>query len=198
MATLLYIHGFLSSPQSEKAVQVKNWLSVHRPHIKFICPFLTPYPGDTRETLERLVDNAMMTSKANVYLMGSSLGGFWATWLVEKYNLNAVLINPAVKLSLFNQGYINTPLKNYHTDDIYELTESDIDEFHRINIESISRIQNYFVMLQTGDDVLDYRLAEIKYAGCELLIEEGGDHSFSNFESKIEIALNFLESSREK
>lgn len=198
MATLLYIHGFLSSPQSEKAVQVKNWLSVHRPHIKFICPFLTPSPTDTRETLERLVDNAMMTSKANVYLMGSSLGGFWTTWLVEKYNLNAVLINPAVKLSLFNQGYLNTPLKNYHTDDIYELTESDIDEFHRINIESISRIQNYFVMLQTGDDVLDYRLAEIKYAGCELLIEEGGDHSFSNFESKIEIALNFLESSREK
>lgn len=197
MNTLLYIHGFLSSPQSEKAVQVKNWLSDHRPHIKFICPLLTPYPGDTRETLEGLVENAMMTSTATVYLMGSSLGGFWATWLVEKYNLKAVLINPAVTLSLFNQGYINTPLKNYHTDDIYELTESDIDEFHRVNVESISRTQNYFVMLQTGDDVLDYRLAVNKYAGCKQLIEEGGHHSFTKFDSKIELALNFLEASNE-
>jgi len=198
MNTLLYIHGFLSSPQSEKAVQVKNWLSDHRPHIKFICPFLTPYPGDTRETLEGLVENAMMTSTATVYLMGSSLGGFWATWLVEKYNLKAVLINPAVTLSLFNEGYINTPLKNYHTDDIYELTESDIDEFHRVNVESISRTQNYFVMLQTGDDVLDYRLAVNKYAGCKQLIEEGGHHSFTKFDSKIELALNFLEASNGK
>ena len=140
----------------------------------------------------------MKTSTGTVYLMGSSLGGFWATWLVEKYDLKAVLLNPAVKLTLFDQGYINTPLKNYHTDDIYKLTESDIDEFHRVNIESISRTENYFVMLQTGDDVLDYRLAENKYAGCKLLIEEGGDHSFSNFESKIELALSFLEASHGK
>ncbi len=194
MATLLYIHGFLSSPASAKAVQMKNWLKTHRPDIKFSCPFLTPYPHDTRKTLENIIENALSDSNGIAYVMGSSLGGFWATWLVEKYNIKAVLINPAVRLTLFNEGYINVPLKNYHTDDIYQLTESDIDNFHRLNIDKITRPENYFVMVQTGDEVLDYKLAVEKYTGSKLLIEEGGDHSFMDFESKIDIAIEFLES----
>ncbi|NNE36876.1 MAG: esterase YqiA [Gammaproteobacteria bacterium] len=193
MPTLLYIHGFLSSPQSVKAVQMKNWLEMHRPDITFTCPFLTPYPDETRSTLENIIEHSLSGPDGIAYVMGSSLGGFWATWLVEKYNIKAVLINPAVKLTLFNEGYINEPLKNYHTDDMYRLTEPDIDEFHRLNLETISRPENYFIMLQTGDEVLDYQLAVKKYAGSKLLVEEGGDHSFINFESKIPQAVEFLE-----
>ncbi len=173
---------------------MKHWLQTHRPGIMSTCPFLKPYPQESLKTLENIIENALSDSDGIAYVMGSSLGGFWATWLVEKYNIKAVLINPAVKLTLFNKEYINVPLKNYHTEDTYKLTESDIDKFHRLNIETISRPKNYFVMLQTGDEVLDYQLAEKKYAGSKLLIEEGGDHSFVNFESKIPQAVEFLES----
>lgn len=141
-----------------------------------------------------MVEESLTGSNNDFYLMGSSLGGFWATWLAEKYNLKAVLINPAVRLTLFNKEYINTPLKNYHTDDTYELTEQDIEAFRSADIQTISRPQNYLVMLQTGDEVLDYKLAIDKYTGSELMVEEGGDHSFSNFETKIEQAIKFLES----
>ena len=94
MATLLYIHGFLSSPLSFKARQTAQWLAEHHPEIEFLCPQLTPYPADAQKLLDSAVESRFPDP---VYLMGSSLGGFWATWLAEKYNLRAVLINPAVR-----------------------------------------------------------------------------------------------------
>jgi predicted esterase YcpF (UPF0227 family) len=190
MAHLLYIHGFLSSPRSLKAVQVGDWLHANRPDITFHCPFLTPYPDATRATLEDIVEHHL---RETVYLMGSSLGGFWATWLTEKYNLKAVLINPAVQLCVFKPEYIHTELKNYHTADTYYLTEKHVAMFRLIERPEIKRHGNYWLLLQTGDATLDYRLAVMKYAGCRQLVEEGGDHGFQNFERHIPAAIAFLE-----
>lgn len=190
MAHLLYIHGFLSSPRSLKATQVADWLRRNRPDIEYHCPFLTPYPDQTRITLENIVKENRLD---HLYLMGSSLGGYWATWLAEKYDLKAVLINPAVKLSLFRSDYINTELKNYHTDDTYYLTEDHIEHFRNANTPTVKRRTNYWLMVQTGDETLDYRLAVRKYRGCRQLVEEGGDHSFQNFDRHIATAIAFLE-----
>jgi len=190
MAHLLYIHGFLSSPQSLKAVQVGDWLQQHRPDITFHCPFLTPYPDRTQAQLEGIVETHQAET---VYLMGSSLGGFWATWLAEKYDLKAVLINPAVELSVFKPDYIHTELKNYHTDDTYYLTEEHVAVFRQVERPAIQRQDNYWLLLQTGDETLDFRLAVKKYAGCKQLVEEGGDHSFQNFDQHIPAAIEFLE-----
>ena len=192
MAHLLYIHGFLSSPQSYKAVQVADWLKQHRPDIRYHCPFLTPYPERTRMTLEQIVAE---TRPDPLYLVGSSLGGFWATWLVEKYDLKAVLINPAVNLSVFKPEYINTELKNYYTDDTYYLTDKHIEHFHKVNTPHIRRQRNYWLLVQTGDETLDYRLSVNKYSGCRQLVEPGGDHGFQNFDRHIPAVIEFLEKS---
>ena len=190
MAHLLYIHGFLSSPQSQKAVQVNDWLRQHRPDITYHCPFLTPYPDRTQATLEGIVEN---NHADTVYLMGSSLGGFWATWLAEKYDLKAVLINPAVRLSVFKPEYLHSELKNYHTDDTYYLTEEHVEVFQKVNTTEIKRHPNYWLLVQTGDETLDYQLAVRKYARCRQLVEPGGDHSFRNFDRHIPAAIAFLE-----
>lgn len=195
MPHLLYIHGFLSSPQSHKAIQVADWLKDNRPDLRYHCPFLTPYPERTRATLEQIV---AASQPDPLYLVGSSLGGFWATWLAEKYDLKAVLINPAVKLSVFKSEYINTELKNYHTDDTYYLTDAHVEHFQKINTPQISRKGNYWLMVQTGDETLDYRLAVTKYSGCRQLIEHGGDHSFQNFDRHIPAIIEFLEESSAK
>ena len=189
MSHLLYIHGFLSSPLSHKAAQVKQWLVDHRPDIEYHCPALTAYPGQTQDTLESLVEQLLPEP---VCLMGSSLGGYWATWLVEKYELRAVLINPAVKPSMLNPDYLNVELKNYHSDDTYFLTEEDVEALFAVNVSRIDHQDNYWLMVQTGDETLDYRLAVEKYAGCKQLIEEGGDHSFQGFERWIGEAVGFL------
>lgn len=189
MSALIYIHGFLSSPLSHKAQQVQTWLAENRTDIDYHCPFLPPYPGQARDLLESLVESL----PGPVYLMGSSLGGFWATYLAEKYDLRAVLINPAVKPSMLMPEYVGVELQNYHTDDTYVLSEQHIDELRAVDTPQIQRLDNYWLMAQTGDETLDYRLAVEKYRGCKQLVEEGGDHAFQDFERWIGRTIDFLE-----
>lgn len=190
MAALIYIHGFLSSPRSIKAVQVDQWLAANRPDIGFHCPFLPAYPAQAQAILEQLVESLLPQP---VYLMGSSLGGFWATWLAEKYDLRAVLINPAVKPSMLLPEYLNVTLHNYHTDDTYVLTQTHMAEIRAVDTPTLTRPDNYWLMVQTGDETLDYRLAVAKYQACKQLVEEGGDHGFTDFERHIPAAIAFLE-----
>lgn len=188
MAALVYIHGFLSSPLSFKAQQTAQWLAQQHPEISFHCPQLPPYPAQTQLLLEALVESLLHEP---VYLMGSSLGGFWATWLAEKYNLRAVLINPAVRPQDFMPAYLEVDLKSYHTDDSYRLCAHHIDEIIAVDIAP-SRLQNYWLLVQAGDETLDYRKAVQKYAGCKQTIEAGGDHAFQGFERFFADCMDFF------
>lgn len=188
MSSLIYIHGFLSSPQSLKARQTQEWLAANHPEIAYYCPQLTPYPEKTRQQLESFVESLLPQP---IYLMGSSLGGFWATWLVEKYNLRAILINPSVKPYDFMPHYLGQSIKNYYVDEVYCLSQQHIDEIKTADVEP-SRKSNYWVLLQTGDETLDYRQALQKYAGCKQTVEEGGNHSFQGFENYLQPALDFF------
>jgi len=190
MAALLYIHGFLSSPLSFKAQQTQAWLAANHPEIDYHCPQLSPYPAEAQLLLEQLVESLLPQP---VYLMGSSLGGFWATWLAEKYNLRALLINPAVSAQELMPKYVGMELKNYHTDDVYYLHPHHVDEIRLVDIQP-QRLENYWLLVQTGDETLDYRQAVKKYAGCKQTIEEGGDHAFQGFERYLEVGLEFLRS----
>ena len=189
MAALLYIHGFLSSPLSFKARQTHEWLSVTHPEIDFYCPQLPPCPEQTRFILESLVEQLQPQP---IYLMGSSLGGFWATWLAEKYNLAAVLINPAVRPQDFMPAYLEVDLKSYHTDDSYRLNAQHINDIVSVDVP-VTRNTNYWLLVQTGDETLDYRQAVQKYAGCKQTIEEAGDHAFQGFERYLEDSILFFQ-----
>jgi uncharacterized protein len=188
MASMLYIHGFLSSPLSFKAQQTAQWLADQHPEVTFYCPQLTPYPAQTQQQLALLVESLL---PKGVYIMGSSLGGFWATWLAEKYNLPAVLINPAVKPQEFMPGYLEVDLKSYHTDDSYRLRAQHIDEIIAVDVP-VTRLSNYWLLVQKGDETLDYRRAVQKYAGCKQTIEDGGDHSFQGFERFFDDCMTFF------
>lgn len=189
MPSLLYIHGFLSSPASTKAVQVRDWLAANRPGVEFLCPFLTPYFDAAAAQLQALVEQR---SARGVWLMGSSLGGYWATWLAERYDLRAVLINPLVEPRRLREEALGVELANYHSDDVYVLEERHAAALEAADTPVVRRPDNYWVLLQTGDETLDYRLAAEKYRGCRQLVEEGGDHSFQGFERHIPAAVDFL------
>ena len=188
MPALIYIHGFLSSPLSFKAQQTQAWLAANYPQIVYHCPQLSAYPLQAQKTLESLVESILPQP---IYLMGSSLGGFWATWLAEKYNLPALLINPAVNPQDFMPKYLGVELKNYHTADCYCLTANHIDEIVQASVD-VQRPENYWLLVQTGDETLDYRHAVKKYAECKQTIEDGGDHAFQQFERYLDAGLSFL------
>lgn len=190
MPAVLYIHGFLSSPLSLKAQATQRWLAQQYPEVKYLCPQLSSYPSEAKQQLLALI--AELEGQA-VYAIGSSLGGFWATYLLENQHVRkAVLINPAVAPQTRLPEYIDKPVKSYYSEDVYTLTQKDMDDFTALDVDAIQQHDRYWVMLQTGDETLDYRQAVEKYSGCRQLVEQGGNHSFEGYENWLSEIARFL------
>lgn len=190
MPTLLYIHGFLSSPKSAKAQVTHNWLQYHRPDWRFECPYLSSHPLQARAALESLVEGL---PDREIFLLGSSLGGFWATYLAEQRGLPAVLINPAVSPQQRFQELVGQPLKNYHTAEICTLTADDLAELEKCDTDHLHNPDLYWLLVQTGDETLDYRDAVSKYRGCRQTVEAGGSHTFDGYEGWLPEIAEFFE-----
>ena len=188
MSLLLYLHGFNSSPQSKKAIQTQSWFREYAPQIMFYCPKLPPYASAAIDRLKKIIEEALPRS---VYLIGSSMGGFFVTFLSEQYNLRAVLINPAVNPSRGLTNWVGEN-RNYITGERWVFEPQHIDEYSELNCPQIKFKKNYKLLLQTGDEVLDYRDAKHHYQGCEIILEQGGDHSFVNYEKHLPSIHQFL------
>ena len=190
MKTLIYLHGFLSSPQSSKAQLTRNWLKKHHGQdIHYLCPQLSSNPYKAIDQLNELMSDF---SQQTVGFVGSSLGGFWATYLSEQYGAKAVLINPAVAPHTRFAHFVGTSLKSYYGDEITTLTEKDLSVLTAADIQPIAHPSRFKVLLQKGDETLDYRLAEERYREAHLEIEEGGNHSFVGYEAHLPSIVSFL------
>ena len=122
--------------------------------------------------------------------VGSSLGSFYATHLAEAYDAKAVLINPAVHPDRNLAPYLGAQ-RNPYTGDAYELTAEHFAELSALRVARIARPQRYLLLVQTGDEVLDYRVAVAFYAGAWQFVQGGGDHAFHDFAAQIPVILRF-------
>lgn len=186
MINILYIHGFMSSPLSHKAQVTEQFLAKNYPDVCYHCPQLNESPSVAINHLTKIIES----SEKPWFLIGSSLGGYYATYLSERYQLKATLVNPAIKPYELLTDYIGEQ-KNYHTDDVVDVKLSYMDELKAIEQEKITK-KNYLLMAQTGDEVLDYQQAVDKFINCQQLIEQGGDHSFINFHEKLPEIMQFF------
>ncbi len=185
--TLCYIHGFNSSPQSYKSELARRWLTEHQADTAFVCPFLSPFPD---QAMAHLLQE-MNALDGRVGFIGSSMGGFYANYLAERYACKAVLVNPAVRPWL-GREYLLGEQTNYHTDKSYMIEPKHLAQLEAFEVSRITRPADIWVMVQTGDEVLDYRQAVEKYKACQVLVEAGGDHSFINFEQHLPDIAAFL------
>ena len=184
---LIYIHGFNSSPQSTKARQLQARLELAGRGSEFLCPALPDRPGQAVAVLEGQMAGVPASS---ITLVGSSLGGYYATWLAETHGMRAVLVNPAITPHEGLRAYLG-PQQNLHTGAPYELTEQHLEELKAIFVERPTRPERYYLMVTTGDEVLDYREAVEKYRGAKQLVVQGSDHSFAEFEQYLDTVLAF-------
>lgn len=187
---LVYIHGFNSSPRSAKARLLGAAMARDFPGVRYCIPALPAAPGTAAlHVLQQELD-ALLASGLEPVLLGSSLGGFYATWLAEQRGLRAVLVNPVVRPHRLFAPYLG-PQCNPYTGERYELTAAHVDELAGMAVEQVSRPRDFLVLLQTGDETLDWRDAWAHYAACSLLKLVGGDHGFEHFEDALPLIYRF-------
>lgn len=189
---IIYIHGFNSSPQSTKARQLKARLDAAGRGDEYWCPALPDRPARAMALLETRVRSH---PAGEVTLVGSSLGGFYSTWLVETLGVKAVLVNPGIVPHEGLEAYLGTQ-KNLYTGEAYELTRQHLEELRALYVPQPRRLQNYYVMVTTGDEVLDYRHTIETFAGAQQLVIEGSDHGFAEFEQYLDSVLEFADGAR--
>jgi len=183
---IIYIHGFGSSGEGGKATQFREYFSnINEP---FIAPSLSYVPELAIITLEELIN-----SYDNVKLMGSSLGGYYGMYLAEKYALSCVLINPSTRPTETLMG-ISRELgtaKNYYDESRFEWLESHLLMLKKYELKKLNR-GKYLLLLQKGDETLDYTKAIEKVPMATCVVEEGGSHAFDAVERHFERIRKFL------
>ena len=179
---IVYLHGFNSSPLSHKAQALRRYMTERGLAHEYVCPALPPLARDAMRAIEPYLTK-------DCCLVGSSLGGFYATYLVEKHGLKAALINPAIDPHVGLREYLG-PQKNLHTGEPYELTEAHLRDWEALFVPRITPAR-YLLIVETGDEVLDYRRAVERYAGAEQVVVPGGDHSLQSFPRHLQRILEF-------
>ena len=186
MMNILYLHGFRSSPQSTKARQMAGHFA--QTDHRFICPQLPASPASAMELACELIEDRGDAAK-DWALIGSSLGGFYATFLAERYVCRAALLNPAVHPELDLGAHIGEGFA-YDGETPFEFKAEYLDQLVALKVTAITQPQRYFLLAATRDEVLDWRHMRDRYLGAEQHIIEGSNHAISEFADYVdEIAL---------
>jgi uncharacterized protein len=187
MPTILYLHGFRSSPQSFKARMIGDRLAELAWPGEYECPQL---PASPREAIELAVRIAATVGPEDLAVIGSSLGGYYATFLAEKIGCKAVLLNPAVKPPRDLESYVGVTTA-YHSGERFEFKREYIDELKSLAVETITKPERYFLIAATGDEVLDWHEMVEHYPRARHRVINGSDHGISDFADHVDEVLEF-------
>lgn len=184
---VIYIHGFGGCGEGSKAKAFREYFkSISE---DFIAPSLSYVPELAIKTLEELIDSY----KGDVYLIGSSLGGYYSTYLSQLNKVKkVVLVNPAVNPTITLQRALGDA-PNFYDGSYYNWNQRHLDMLDKIKIKDIKNIEKFLVFLQKGDELLDYKEAEEKYKNAKQIIEDSGSHSFDGIERHFETIREFLQ-----
>ncbi len=184
---LLYLHGFRSSPRSFKARVVQDRLEQAGLGERLICPQL---PASPKAAMDLALELAERHAPGNLSIVGSSLGGFYATWLAERLGVRAAVINPSVDPTRNLSKHIGVTTA-WHSDEPFEFRQEYVDELVALRTAHITRPERYFLLAATGDEVLDYRDMVAHYAGARQHVIEGSNHAIPEFAQYVDEVLAF-------
>ena len=187
---LLYLHGFRSSPRSFKAKRLAAWLAVHRPDVAWWCPQLPPSP---REAIALAEQGTATWPRKTMAVLGSSLGGFYATVLAERWGCRAVVMNPAVDPARDLVDHVGELHAFHDPAQRFEFRASYIDELRAMTPGRITDAARYWALIAKGDELLDWREMSARYPGAAGHLLEGSDHGLSDFDEHLPTLLRFLQ-----
>jgi hypothetical protein len=186
---VLYLHGFRSSPKSAKAQYMAAWMRAHRPDVQWWCPQLPPSP---KETMAMLFEHLASWPVDRMSVVGSSLGGFYATVVAERTGCRAALLNPAINPARDLAGHIGDLTSFHDPDDHFYFRAEYVTQLRVMTPRTITRPERYFAIIAKGDEVLDWHEMTARYPGAAVRLLEGGDHALSDFDENLPPLLAFL------
>ena len=186
---LLYLHGFRSSPQSAKARQLGAWVQKHHPAVLWWSPQLPPSP---RAAMQMIREGIATWPHAAMAVVGSSLGGFYATHVAHTFGCKAVLLNPAIDPARDLAKYIGEQTAWHAPDERFYFEPGFVDELRALEVRGLQHPENYLAVIAKGDEVLDWREMTGRYPGARIKLLEGGDHALSDFDQHMAEITDFL------
>ena len=183
---ILYLHGFNSAPSSHKARTMQAYMDSRGLGHRFVCPALPHVPQEAVRVIEGELARG---DPGRVTFVGSSLGGFYATWFTERHATRAVLVNPAIRPHVGLERELGAQ-QNLYTGERYALTRAHLEGWRALEVPRIDP-ERYLLLLETGDEVLDWREAARKYEGARSIIRDGGDHTMKSFAEHLPRILAF-------
>lgn len=191
----LYLHGFLSSPHSLKAQQLQSLFDQQNRSQQLSIPTLPFAPAEAIKVVEQAYLSLLEQPEIkSVVVIGSSLGGFYATYLANKYSCKLVLINPAIHPYLLLDKYLGENT-HYNTGEVHILTLQHIEQLKELQQIKVNQPKDCLLLLQTADETLDVSLASEFYRTCPSWLEAGGNHSFQDFTQRLNMIYRFAERS---
>jgi predicted esterase YcpF (UPF0227 family) len=186
---LLYLHGFRSSPLSAKAQRLAAWVQQHQPSVTWWCPQL---PASPQAAAALITQGLRDWPRANMAVVGSSLGGFYATWIAARTGCPAVLLNPAVHPARDLASHIGEQSAWHSPQETFFFQPEFVQELRDLDAGSLSRPERFYTLIAKGDELLDWREMSARYAGSQGLLLDGGDHALSDFDAHLAGVLRFL------
>jgi uncharacterized protein len=186
---LLYLHGFRSSPMSAKAQFMGTWMRAHWPAVRWWCPQLPPSP---KEAMAMVFEQLASWPIERLAVVGSSLGGFYATVVAERTGCRAGLLNPAINPARDLAGHIGDLTSFHNPDDHFYFRAEYVTQLRVMTPRAITLPERYFAVIAKGDEVLDWREMTSRYPGATIRLLEGGDHALSDFDTHLPDLLGFF------
>ena len=186
--TILYFHGFASSSNSNKAKILKKYISKNYKNAEIIIPDIDNNFKLAVNQIHDLIDNA----KHPIVFIGSSLGGYYASYFSSKFKTKSVLINPAIPPLKDFEIYLGEN-ENYSTGEKFIITPEDIKYIRKMSYKKYANAENTYVLLESGDEVLNYKETTKYFSGSYLDIVYGGSHSYESLDEKLKNIVNFIE-----
>ncbi|WP_394756609.1 YqiA/YcfP family alpha/beta fold hydrolase [Rhodoferax sp.] len=186
---LLYLHGFRSSPQSAKARALAQHMARHQPQVHWWCPPLPPSP---REAMTLLLQGISAWPRESMAVVGSSLGGFYASWVAEQTGCQAVLLNPAVNPARDLEKYIGEQTCWQEPQERFFFKPEFVQELHDLSCTTLMRPECYLAIIAKGDELLDWRESHARYAEAQLRLLEDSDHGLTDFDLHLPAVMAFL------
>jgi predicted esterase YcpF (UPF0227 family) len=184
---IIYLHGFNSSSESKKSKIFDSYLEKEK-LINLESPDLDTSPNKAISQIEKIFKE----SSNRICLVGSSLGGLYATYLADKYDLKSVTINPVVRNHISGMKDLVGSHRNFHTDEEYEFSMQDYLDLQKLGLKQLKEPLNHFCLIKMSDEVLDHNRTIEYFSKSYILTEKGGNHSYDDFFEKIPLILDFM------